>query len=56
VSPDLSAKLLELLKNAVPKLSHVAVLWNAANPVKVLDFNETRRAAQTLRLTCTPSR
>ncbi len=51
VSPDLSAKLLEVLKDAVPKLSHVAVLWNAANPVKVLDFNETRRAAQTLRLT-----
>jgi len=51
VSPDLSAKLLEVLKDAVPKLSHVAVLWNAGNPVKVLDFNETRRAARTLRLT-----
>ena len=50
-SPDLSAKLLEVLKDTVPNLSRVAVLWNAANPMKVLDFNETQRAAQTLGLT-----
>ncbi len=51
VSPDLSPKLLEVLREAVPKLSRIAVLWNAANPVKVIDFEETRRAAQALRLT-----
>ncbi len=51
VSPDLSAKLLEVLKDTVPNLSRIAVLWNAANPMKVLDFNETQRAAQTLALT-----
>jgi putative ABC transport system substrate-binding protein len=51
VSPELSAKLLQVLKDAVPNLSRIAVLWNAANPVKVLDFSETRRAAQTLGLT-----
>ena len=51
VSPDLSAKLLEVLKDTVPNLSRIAVLWNAANPMKVLDFNETQRAAQTLGLT-----
>ena len=51
MSPDLSAKLLEILKDTVPNLSRIAVLWNAANPVKVLDFSETRRAAQTLGLT-----
>ena len=46
VSPDLSAKLLEMLKDAVPKLSHVAVLWNAANPVKVIDSTATDRAVR----------
>jgi putative ABC transport system substrate-binding protein len=51
LSPDLSAKLLELLKEAVPGMSRVAVLWNAANPVKALDFRETQRAARTLGLT-----
>jgi putative ABC transport system substrate-binding protein len=51
MSPDLSAKLLEVLKDTVPRLRRVAVLWNAANPVKVLDFDKTRRAAQTLGLT-----
>ena len=51
VSPDLSAKLLEVLRDTVPNLSRVAVLWNAANPVKVIDFDETQRAAQALRLT-----
>jgi putative tryptophan/tyrosine transport system substrate-binding protein len=51
LTPDRSAKLLEVLKDAVPKMSHVAVLWNSANPLKVLDFGETQRAAQALRLT-----
>jgi putative ABC transport system substrate-binding protein len=51
VSPDLSTKLLEVLKDTVLNLSRIAVLWNAANPMKVLDFNETQRAAQTLGLT-----
>jgi len=51
LSPDLSAKLIEVLKDAVPKMSRVAVLWNSANPVKVIDFGETQRAAQSLRLT-----
>ena len=45
-SPDLSGKRLELLKEVLPKASHIAVLWNAANPVKALDFKETETAAQ----------
>jgi putative ABC transport system substrate-binding protein len=49
-SPDLSGKRLELLKEILPKASHIAVLWNAANPVKVLDFKETEMAAQALGL------
>ena len=51
LSPDLSAKLLELLKETIPSVSRVAVLWNAGNPVKVLDFRETQRAARILGLT-----
>jgi putative ABC transport system substrate-binding protein len=45
-SPDLSGKRMELLKEILPKALRIAVLWNAANPVKVLDFNETELAAQ----------
>jgi putative ABC transport system substrate-binding protein len=46
--PELSAKRLEVLKEAFPRVSRVAVLWNAANPTKVLDWRETQRAAPTL--------
>lgn len=49
-SPDLSGKRLELIKEVQPKTSHIAVLWNGANPVKALDFKETEIAAQALRL------
>ncbi|MBI4488407.1 MAG: ABC transporter substrate-binding protein [Deltaproteobacteria bacterium] len=49
-SPELSTKRLELLKDIVPKLSLVVVLWNPTNPVNVLNFKETQVAAQSLRL------
>ncbi len=32
MAPDLGGKRLELLKEVLPRLSRVAVLWNAANP------------------------
>jgi len=48
---EVSGKLLELLKEAVPQASRVAVLWNAANPGKVLEWQETQRAAQALGVT-----
>jgi putative ABC transport system substrate-binding protein len=44
-SPDLSGKRLELLKEILPRVSRVAVLWNGTNPVKILDFKETEMAA-----------
>ena len=50
MSPELSGKLLEVLKDTVPRVTRVAVLWNAANPVKRLDFDQTRRAAESLGL------
>jgi putative ABC transport system substrate-binding protein len=36
MAPDLGAKRLELLKEVLPRLSRVAVLWNAANPYSAL--------------------
>jgi putative ABC transport system substrate-binding protein len=47
----LSAKRLELLKEAVPTLSRVAVLWNAADPGMVLRFREIEAAARVLGVT-----
>jgi putative tryptophan/tyrosine transport system substrate-binding protein len=48
LSPELSAKRLQLLKEAVPKLARVGVLWNSANPAKHQDWEETPVAARAL--------
>jgi putative ABC transport system substrate-binding protein len=48
MSPDLAGKRLEVLKEVLPSTSRVAVLWNPANPVKVLDFAQTEVAAKGL--------
>ncbi|MBI2153864.1 MAG: ABC transporter substrate-binding protein [Candidatus Rokubacteria bacterium] len=48
ISPELDGKRLELLREVVPKLSHIAVLWNAASPLQVVAERETRAAAQVL--------
>jgi len=53
MSPDLSAKLLQIVRETLPSASRLAVLWNSANPVKVLDFRETRSAADALRFSVT---
>ena len=50
LAPELSGKGLELLKETIPKLSRVAVVWNPDNPGKTSSFNETEAAAQALRL------
>jgi ABC-type uncharacterized transport system substrate-binding protein len=44
--PELSGKRLALLKEMMPKLSRVAVLWNADNPYKAFDMKEVEAAAQ----------
>ena len=48
---ELAGKRLELLKEAMPKLSRVAVLWNPANPGEPLQWRETQAAARRLRVT-----
>jgi ABC-type uncharacterized transport system substrate-binding protein len=50
LTPDLAGKRLELLKECVPGLVRVAALWNAANPVKVLDWQQTQAAATAMGL------
>ena len=49
-STDLSGKRLELLKEAVPMLSRVAVLWSRAESGNARNFKETEIAAQSLSL------
>jgi len=48
---DLVSKLLGLLKEAVPRLSRLAVLWNAAVKSKQHDWQEVRTAAPKLGIT-----
>jgi putative ABC transport system substrate-binding protein len=50
----LSAKRLEILREAVPGLSRGAVLWNSANPALVLSWRDTQAAARALGLTLEP--
>jgi putative ABC transport system substrate-binding protein len=46
MSAELSAKRLELLREIVPGVSRVAVLWNATSPDKAREFSETQDAAR----------
>ena len=46
--PDIAGKRLELLKEGLPRLARVAVLWNAANPYPAIVFKETETAARSL--------
>jgi putative ABC transport system substrate-binding protein len=48
--PEVSGKRLDLLKEAIPELSRVAVLWNAANPYKPVDLKEVQAVADALRV------
>ncbi len=46
----LSGKSLQLLKELVPGVTRIAVLWNPANPVQPVMFRETQVAAETLKI------
>jgi len=50
----LAAKRLELLKDTVPTVSHVAVLWNPAYSDFKADWRELRSAANRLKITLYP--
>ena len=50
LATELRAKMLELLKEAVPRLSRVAVLWSPVDPRFVLNFKELETAARLLGL------
>jgi len=48
MTPDLSGKRLELLKEIVPGVSTVAVLYNPEDGLSVLDWTEARHSAEAL--------
>ena len=50
ISPELSGKRLELLREAVPRLSRVAFIWNPGVAGAALEYKETEGAARSLRL------
>ncbi len=54
MAPDVVAKQLQLLKEAAPQISRVAVLYNPAYPATVLDLREAQAAAPALGLTILP--
>ena len=47
-SPDLAGKRLQLLKEMIPKITTVAVIWNEANPYPAVVFAQTEAAGRTL--------
>ena len=48
IAPDLEGKRLEILREVVPKLSHVAMFVNWANPFHALSVRQAQAAAQAL--------
>jgi len=51
LSSNLGGKQLELLKEAFPKLSRVAILWDPTNVSNAIGLGETKRAAGALGIT-----
>jgi putative ABC transport system substrate-binding protein len=51
MAAEVGGKRLELLKQAVPQASRVAVLWNASHPGKELEWQDTQVAARALGVT-----
>jgi putative tryptophan/tyrosine transport system substrate-binding protein len=46
ISSEIEGKRLELLREVLPHISHIAVLWNAASPIQVIEEREVRAATQ----------
>jgi putative ABC transport system substrate-binding protein len=50
LAPELTGKRLQLLKETVPRISRVAVLWNPTNPDSQLNWKAAQTAGQVLGL------
>ena len=50
IAADLEGKRLELLREVIPGLSHVAVFWNPASPFQVISEKEVQTAARAFRM------
>jgi putative ABC transport system substrate-binding protein len=48
VAPDLEGKRLELLREVMPRLSHVAVLFNSLNPFHVASIRQAHASSQAM--------
>jgi putative ABC transport system substrate-binding protein len=54
MSPDLSAKRVEVLAEAFPAVRRLATLWNPKDPVYALELERTEKAARELGITLLP--
>ena len=54
LTPGLAGKQMEVLREAFPKISHVAVLWETANAGNTASLREMKVAAEGLRITLQP--
>jgi putative ABC transport system substrate-binding protein len=50
IAPDLEGKRLELLREIVPKLSHVGLFFNPANPFHEVSLRQAQGAAEAVRI------
>jgi putative ABC transport system substrate-binding protein len=50
ISPELEGKRIELLREVIPKLSRIAVLWNPKNAYHAIENKEVEAAAAALRM------
>ena len=55
LGPDIGAKRLQLLREALPKMSRVAMLWNPQNASNRAQFENVQRGARALGLTLVPA-
>lgn len=54
IAPDLEGKRLELLRELMPKLSHVAIFWNPANAFHAGSMRQAHLAAEKLQIKLLP--
>src|SRR5262245_21360260 len=50
ISPELEGKRIELLREVIPKVSHIAVLWNPANAFHEIENKQVEAASKALQM------